>query len=75
MAKLDLREVLSENIRVYRQQNDVSQDEFAAQCGVHRTYVGSVERCERNVTLATLELFAKTMGCSVPELLTPRSGK
>lgn len=75
MAKPDLRDLLSENIRAYRRQNGVSQDEFAAQCGVHRTYVGSVERCERNVTLATLELLAKTMGCSVPELLSPRKGK
>ena len=75
MAKQDLRDVLADNIRAYRQQNGVSQDEFAAQCGVHRTYVGSVERCERNVTLATLELFAKAMGCSVPELLSSRKGK
>ena len=69
MAKPDLRDVLAENIRTYRSENGISQDDFAAQCGVHRTYVGSVERCERNVTLATLELFAKAMGCSVPELL------
>ena len=75
MAKQDLRDVLADNIHAYRQQNGVSQDEFAAQCGVHRTYVGSVERCERNVTLATLELFAKAMGCSVPELLSSRKGK
>jgi transcriptional regulator with XRE-family HTH domain len=75
MAKPDLRDVLAEHIRFYRQEHGVSQDEFAAQCGVHRTYVGSVERCERNVTLATLELFAKTMGCSVPELLSPRKRK
>ena len=75
MAKQDLRDVLADNIRAYRQQNGVSQDEFAAQCGVHRTYVGSVERCERNVTLATLELFAKAMGCSEPELLSSRKGK
>ena len=75
MAKQDLRDVLAENIRAYRQKNSISQDEFAAQCGVHRTYVGSVERCERNVTLATLELFAEAMGCSVPELLSPRKGK
>ena len=75
MAKPDLRDVLAENIRTYRQQNRISQDDFAAKCGVHRTYVGSVERCERNVTLATLELFAKAMGCSVPELLSTRKRK
>lgn len=75
MPKPDLRDVLAENIRAYRKENGVSQDEFAAHCGVHRTYVGSVERCERNVTLATLELFAKAMGCSAPELLSPRKRK
>lgn len=75
MAKPDLRDVLAENIRIHRQENGVSQDEFAAQCGVHRTYVGSVERSERNVTLATLELFAKAMRCSVLELLSPGKRK
>jgi transcriptional regulator with XRE-family HTH domain len=75
MAKQDLRDVLAENIRTYRSENGVSQDEFAAQCGVHRTYVGSVERSERNVTLATLELFAKAMDRSVPELLSARKRK
>ena len=75
MAKPDLRDVLSENIRAYRQQNSISQDEFAAQCGVHRTYVGSVERCERNVTLSTLELFASALGVSVPQLLTGKTSK
>jgi transcriptional regulator with XRE-family HTH domain len=71
MAKQDLREVLAENIRAFRKENRISQDEFAAQCGVHRTYIGSVERCERNVTLATLDLFARAMRCTVPELLSP----
>ncbi len=75
MAKPDLRDVLAENIRAYRSENGFSQDAFAAKCGVHRTYIGSVERCERNVTLATLELFAKAMACSVPELLSLRNPK
>ena len=75
MAKVTLRAVLAENIRAYRARESISQDEFAAHCGVHRTYVGSVERCERNVTLATLELFAKAMATSVPALLTKGGGK
>lgn len=70
MPTSDLRDVLSENIRAYRGQKGVSQDDFAAQCGVHRTYIGSVERAERNVTLSTLELIAKAMGVSVPDLLS-----
>jgi transcriptional regulator with XRE-family HTH domain len=39
---------------------------------LHRTYVGSIERMERNASLATLELLAGALGVGVPELLTPR---
>ena len=70
MAKLTLRQILADNIRRYRKKTGVSQDDFATHCGFHRTYIGSVERCERNVTLETLELFAKAIGVSVPQLLT-----
>ncbi len=75
MAKPDLRQVLAENVIAFRQRAEISQDEFAARSGLHRTYVGAVERCERNVTLATLELLASAMKCTVPELLTRRAGK
>ena len=70
MAKTDLRTILADNIRRHREKAGVSQDEFAAQCGLHRTYIGSVERRERNVTLGTLELLAKATDTSVPTLLT-----
>lgn len=70
MAKLNLRQILADNVRRYRARVGISQDSFAIECGVHRTYVGQVERCERNVTLATLELFAKAMKTDVPKLLT-----
>ncbi len=70
MAKANLRSVLADNIRDYRAKESISQDAFAAHCGLHRTYIGSVERCERNVTLGTLEVFAKSMSISVPLLLT-----
>lgn len=70
MGKSNLRQVLAENVRRYRARVGTSQDNFAMECGVHRTYVGQVERCERNVTLGTLELFAKAMKVTVPQLLT-----
>lgn len=75
MDKLNLREVISENIRVFRKEEGISQEEFAARCGLHRTYVGSVERMERNVTLDTLDQFSGAMGVSAAELLTPRATK
>jgi transcriptional regulator with XRE-family HTH domain len=63
--------LLATNVRALRHALDVSQEELAARCGLHRTYVGSVERGERNVTLSTLEVLASVLGVSVPELLTP----
>ncbi len=62
--------VLSENIRRLRQEQGLSQEALSERCGLHRTYVGSVEREERNVTLSTLEAFSKALGVSVPQLLT-----
>lgn len=71
----ELRNILAKNIREYRNQKRISQEKLADICGLHRTYVGSVERSERNVTLSTLEAFAKGLGVSVPELLTDNNNK
>jgi transcriptional regulator with XRE-family HTH domain len=69
MQSENLRDILAANIREYRAHKGLSQDEFADKCGLHRTYIGSVERSERNVTLATLELLSKATGITVPKLL------
>lgn len=65
-----LRMILAENLLALRQAKQLSQEELAEICGLHRTYVGSVERGERNVTLSTLEVFATALNTSVPLLLT-----
>ena len=62
---------LARNVRNLRKVKNISQEELADLCGIHRTYVGSVERCERNVTLSTLEFLANALGVSVVQLLTP----
>lgn len=61
--------VLAENVRALRHARGVSQEDLAAECGLHRTYIGSVERRERNVTLSTLEVLASALGVSVTDLL------
>ena len=68
-------QVLADNIRAFRKTKDLSQEKLADICNLHRTYVGSVERGERNVTLSTLEVFAVALGVSVPGLLTERGIK
>ncbi|SEP42506.1 helix-turn-helix domain-containing protein [Nitrosovibrio sp. Nv6] len=65
-----LRAVLAENLRKFRKNNGYSQEKLADLCDLHRTYIGSVEREERNVTLNTLEVLAHALKVSVPELLT-----
>jgi transcriptional regulator with XRE-family HTH domain len=70
-----LTAILAANIRAYRDDKGLSQEDFADACGLHRTYVGSVERGERNVTLSTLEVFASVMGVSVSHLLTGKTPK
>ena len=47
----------------------VSQEEFAARCGLHRTYIGAIERAERNITLMTLDRIAEGLGVTPIELL------
>lgn len=69
---IELRKVLAENIRALRLGKTLSQEDLAHICGLHRTYVGSIERAERNVTISSLEVVAKALGVSVPELLTKK---
>ncbi|WP_371331068.1 helix-turn-helix domain-containing protein [Klebsiella quasipneumoniae] len=71
----DIKEILAENIRVYRNINGLSQEQLAEISGLHRTYIGSVERKERNVTLNTLVCLAKALNTSVPNLLTKQELK
>jgi transcriptional regulator with XRE-family HTH domain len=69
---IELRRILAENIRALRAARGLSQEQLADSCGLHRTYVGAIERAERNVTLSTLEVFSQALEVSVPDLLTKR---
>jgi transcriptional regulator with XRE-family HTH domain len=54
----DLQRAAGRNLRAYREQHGLSQEAFAEVLGVHRTYMGGVERGERNLTLKSLERIA-----------------
>lgn len=71
----DIKEILADNVRVYRNIKGLSQEQLAEISGLHRTYIGSVERKERNVTLNTLICLAKALNTSVPNLLTKQDFK
>ena len=52
-------------VRKLRQAKGLSQEGFAAECGLDRTYVGGVERGERNLALRNIDLIARTLGISL----------
>jgi transcriptional regulator with XRE-family HTH domain len=57
----DLQRAVGRNLRAYREAQKLSQEAFADVLGVHRTYMGGVERGERNLTLKTVERIAERL--------------
>jgi transcriptional regulator with XRE-family HTH domain len=65
----DLQRAVGRNLRAYRVARGLSQEAFADLLGVHRTYMGGVERGERNLTLKSLERIAARAGVEPLALL------
>lgn len=62
-------EKFGQKIRDERLKQNLSQEELAAKAGVHRTYIGMIERAEKNITLANIEKIANALGISISELM------
>jgi len=67
----DLQRALGENLRTLRVRRGMSQEDFAEFLGVHRTYMGGVERGERNLTLRSVEKLAERLDVAPVSLLRP----
>lgn len=65
------RERLALRLRSERAIRNISQEQLAGLAGMHRTYLGSIERGERNVGIDNLELLAEVLGLDISELLAP----
>lgn len=65
----DARKVFAFRLRQIRQLKGLSQEELADMAGLHRTYVGSVERSERNISIDNIERLAKALEVDIIELL------
>jgi transcriptional regulator with XRE-family HTH domain len=63
------RQRLAQRLRAERAIRNISQEQLAGLAGMHRTYVGSIERGERNVGLDNIELLAEVLGLDISELL------
>ena len=64
----DIRVRFGKAIRQKRHKLGVSQEAFADMCGLDRTYLGGIERGERNVALVNIEKIAKTLRLTIAEL-------
>lgn len=56
-------------VRKERTKLDWSQEELAERAGVHRTYIGMIERAEKNITLENIEKISKALNLNVSKLL------
>jgi transcriptional regulator with XRE-family HTH domain len=68
-ARSDNHVALGQAIRELRISTGLSQEAFADRCGLHRTYVGGIERGERNLSFANLLRVASALGLRPSELL------
>ncbi len=67
----DLQHTVGRNLRAHREGKGLSQEAFADELGVHRTYMGGIERGERNLTLKSLERIASQIDLDPLALLQP----
>ena len=66
---MDVRERVGLNLRKFRDERGISQEDLAFDCGLHRTYISGVERGVRNPTVVVLEKIAKALKIQSSRLL------
>jgi transcriptional regulator with XRE-family HTH domain len=66
---VDVRKRLGQNLRRLRDGKGWSQEAFADEAGIHRTYVSDIERGARNPTIAIVEKLARPLGVTPGSLL------
>ena len=68
MKNASLARQLGILIRQLRLEAKMSQEEFAHRCGLHRTYIGSIERGEKTITIETANKISEALGISLSQL-------
>lgn len=67
MHNKDLLTSFGKKVRSERNRLGLSQEELAYRAGVHRTYIGMIERAEKNITLENIEKICKALKISISE--------
>lgn len=69
MSKENVLIQFGEKVRFIRKERGLSQEQLAHNANLHRTYIGMIERAEKNITLLNIEKIAKALDVPVHELL------
>ena len=69
MPDQPLIDAFGKRIRTLRTDRGLSQEQLAELTGFHRTYIGMIERGERNLSLSNVSIFANTFGINASDLL------
>ena len=75
MHDVEVQSRFGVRVRQLRTERGLSQEAFADKAGLHRTYIGSIERGEQNISLVNIEKLAATLGISLAELFSTFSEK
>ncbi|MDO8657545.1 MAG: helix-turn-helix transcriptional regulator [bacterium] len=67
MSKTTLQK-FGDKVREERHKLGLSQEELASRAGVHRTYIGMIERAEKNITLENIEKIASALKITLPDI-------
>jgi transcriptional regulator with XRE-family HTH domain len=68
MTKKKILIAFGDKVREIRKEKGLSQEELSFKADLHRTYIGMIERAEKNITLVNIEKIAKALGISINEL-------
>mgnify|MGYP001609220615 CR=1 FL=1 len=68
--KRDVLIKFGKKVRTERLRLGLSQEQLATKAGVHRTYIGMIERAEKNITLENIEKIAKALGISIKQIFS-----
>lgn len=73
--KRDILIKFGDKIRELRKEKGLSQEQLSFKADLHRTYIGMIERAERNITLVNIEKIANALEVSINDLMKFKNGK
>ncbi|WP_423800760.1 helix-turn-helix domain-containing protein [Neobacillus sp. SAB-20_R2A] len=72
---MNYRIILGQNIHKYRKIKGLSQEKLAEACNLHRTYIGAVERGERNIAIDNIGKICAALDIDIEQLFEKRKGE